>query len=237
MSLKAVLLDFNGTIINDEPVHEELINDLLLQENLRPSPHDFHEICLGRSDRVCLKEILARRGRVVSEEYLDRLIARKSQAYQARIATLDPLPIYPEVEEFLQQLQREELIIGLVTGALRSEVDTVLQRASLAHYFQVFVTGDEVTTSKPDPYGYLLAVERLNRLFPYLNITAQNCLAIEDSPAGITAAKQAKMQVVGIAHTYPFHMLQRQTNWTVDRFSELELERVKAVFAPVPKGG
>ncbi len=65
MSLKAVLFDFNGVIINDEPLHEQLIEQILLGENLRSQPGEFRKVCLGRSDRVCLKELLTNRGRVI----------------------------------------------------------------------------------------------------------------------------------------------------------------------------
>ena len=65
---------------------------------------------------------------------------------------------------------------------------------------------------------------------PSLNLKPAQCLAIEDTPAGITAAKQAGMQVVGIANTYPLHMLQRQADWTVDYLNEIELDRVKKVL-------
>ena len=57
------------------------------------------------------------------------------------------------------------------------------------------------------------------------------CLAIEDTFVGIAAAKKAGMQVVGISHTYPLHMLQRQANWTVDDFLEIELDRVEQVLS------
>ena len=57
------------------------------------------------------------------------------------------------------------------------------------------------------------------------------CLAIKDSLAGIQAAKRAGMKVVGVANTYPFHMLQRLANWSIDSLCDLEIERVKQVFA------
>jgi beta-phosphoglucomutase len=56
------------------------------------------------------------------------------------------------------------------------------------------------------------------------------CLAIEDTFVGIEAAKQAGIPVVGVAHTYPFHMLQRCTNWTVDYLYQLEVDRILEVF-------
>ncbi len=233
MSWKAIIFDFNGVIINDEPIHQQLIDDLLLGENLRPSEGEYKQLCLGRSDRTCLNNILSKRGRVVSEDYLKKLIEKKAQAYRQKIAQLDPLPIYPDVVNFLAQIKARSLLIGLVTGALRAEVELVLNRAGIAEYFPVIVAGDDISTSKPEPDGYLLAVELLNQQNPSLLLKPSECLALEDTPAGISAAKNAGMQVVGIANTYPFHMLQRQTNWSVDYLSELELDRVDQVLSLV----
>lgn len=233
MSLKAVLFDFNGTIVNDEAIHQQLIEEILIAENLRPKPGEFQKFCLGRSDRACLLELLSSRGRVVDDLYLDRLIAHKSMAYQGQLEVLDPLPIYPGVEDLIYKVRVAQLKIGLVTGAVRAEVELVLNRAGLAEYFQTIVAGDEIAVSKPQPDGYLLAAERLKTLYPELNLNPSECLAIEDTPAGIEAAKAAGMQVVGVANTYPFHMLQRQADWVVDYLTELELERVQQVYAEI----
>jgi beta-phosphoglucomutase-like phosphatase (HAD superfamily) len=56
MTLKAVLFDFNGVIVKDEPIHQQLIEEIMLAENLRPSLQEYREICLGRSDRACIIE-------------------------------------------------------------------------------------------------------------------------------------------------------------------------------------
>lgn len=231
MTLKAVLFDFNGVIIKDEAIHEQLIEEILIAENLRPSPQEYREICLGRSDRVCLAELLKRRGRVVTESYLNQLVTRKAQSYQRKLENLPKLPIYPGLEDLIFKIRVAQLPMGVVSGALRCEVEVVLERAKLAQYFSVIVAGDDIKVSKPEPDGYLLAVERLNQQHPNLNAQASECLAIEDTPAGIKAAKQAGMQVVGVANTYPFHMLQRQASWTVDYLHELELDRVQQVYA------
>jgi HAD superfamily hydrolase (TIGR01509 family) len=228
--LKAILFDFNGVIINDEPIHRELIDEILLRENLRPVGSEHQELCLGRSDRACLESIFFRRGRVVSDEYLTKLVTAKARAYRQRLEQFDTLPIYAGLEELLLQIKTKELKIGLVTGAVRSEVEFVLDRAGIQQYFSIIVAGDDIKTSKPQPDGYLLAVERFNRLDFNLQLQPQNCLAIEDTPAGITAAKRAGMQVVGIANTYPFHFMQRQSNWAIDYLRDLELERIEAVF-------
>jgi HAD superfamily hydrolase (TIGR01509 family) len=231
MTLKAVLFDFNGVIINDEPIHQQLIEELLLRENLRPVEGEYQEICLGRSDRVCINDLLMRRGRFVSEDYLAKLIRDKTRDYQQKLAQLDTLPIYPQLEACLDRIKTAGIAIGVVSGALRSEIELVLDRAGLAHYFSAIVAGDDISTSKPEPDGYLLAVERLNRQYPHLQITPGNCLAIEDTPAGIQAGKKAGMQVVAVANTYPFHMMQRQANWCIDYLNDLELERIQEILA------
>lgn len=230
MSLKAVLFDFNGVIINDEPLHEQLINQLLLEENLTLKRGEYHKVCFGRSDRPCLSELLASRGRVLNDTDLTQLLHRKAQAYALELQKIEKLPLYPGLDDLLFQVRSCNLKLGIVSDAIRKEIEVVLDRTQLAEYFQVVVAGDEVTTSKPQPDGYLLAVKRLNQKYPDLNLQPHECLAIEDTFAGIQAAKKAGMQVVGIANTYPFHMLQRCCNWTVDDFNDLELERVQEIY-------
>jgi HAD superfamily hydrolase (TIGR01509 family) len=232
--LKAVLFDFNGVIINDEPIHQDLINEILIGENLRPLGAEFAELCLGRSDRACLRDVLSRRSRSVTEDYLTKLISKKASLYRERLEKLDKLPIYEEIYSFLNIVKARDLKIGLVTGAVRSEVESILQQAAIRDYFSVIVTGYDITTSKPQPDGYLLAVERFNRWDFNLQLQPEECLVIEDTFVGCEAAKKAGMPVVGIAHTYPFHFMQRVSNWAIDNFAQLDLDRVEQTFAQTP---
>jgi beta-phosphoglucomutase len=226
MSVKAVLFDFNGVIINDESIHAKLLEQLLLEENLRMAPQDFQTYCIGRSDRACITDLLRQRGRDVSGAELDKLIQRKAKAYAELLSQMPKLPIYPDLEDFIFKLRATPTKLAIVSGALRSEVEVVLSRINLLDVFDVIVAGDDITVSKPEPDGYLLAVQRLQALFPEMGICAENCLAIEDTFAGIEAAKRAQISVVGIAHSYPFHMMQRVANWAVDYFTDLEFDRL-----------
>jgi beta-phosphoglucomutase len=228
--LKAVLFDFNGVIINDEALHDQLLEQLLIEENLRPKPGEFRELCLGRSDRACIRDLLAARGRVITNDYLDNLIARKAKAYALQLNALQTLPIYPGVDDVIFRLRSAQIRLAVVSGALQSEITQVLDRAGLRQYFTVIVSGDEKLPSKPAPDSYLTAVERLNQLDPGLHLQPWECLAIEDTFAGIAAAKQAGIPVVGVANSYPFHMLQRRANWTVDYLSDLELDRIQELY-------
>ena len=223
MGLKAVFIDFSGVIIDDEAINQELIAEIMLNENLRADENEYAQYCRGRSDRACLKDILANRGRILSDAYLDRLLANKDRAYRKQIEQLE-LSVPVHLTEFLAKLKEQDIAVGLVTGTSRSQVEYILQKLDLAKYFDTIVAGDDLDSSKPEPEPYLLAAKQLN-------LQPSECLAIEDNPIGIQAAKQANIQVVGIANIYPLHMLQRQANWTVDDFSEIELDRVDKILS------
>jgi beta-phosphoglucomutase len=229
--LKAVLFDFNGVIINDESIHRELIDELLLSENLKPQGKEYLRASIGRIDRIYISELLKLRGRFMDEKDLNKLVVKKSIDYTQRLEKLETLPIYPGVVEFIAGLHTTGYKLGLVTSTIRSEVEFILKRIEIDRYFETIVTSDETTHGKPDPDGYLLAIDRLNKLCPDLNLSVSECLAIEHTFTGIQTAKHAGMQVVAIAHTYPFHMLQRRANWTIDYFPDLELDRVIESFS------
>ena len=228
--LKAVLFDFNGVIINDEPLHEKLLYQLMVEENLRPKAGEFRQLCLGKNDRACIAALFDSRGRSLTPAYLEGLVERKTRAYQQVLETLEKLPIYPGLADFIFNLRATPVKLAVVSGARHSEIEQVLTRAELLQHFSAIVSGDEPVPSKPAPDIYLLAVDRLNQQFPDLHLHPWECLVIEDTFTGIEAAKRAGMPVAAVANSYPFHMLQRRANWTVDYLSDLELDRVQQVL-------
>ena len=234
MVLRAILFDLSGVIINDEAIHQGLLDDLLLEENIVSASRDYNKYCLGRGDRS-LKDLLFSRGRIVTEEALDRLILRKSKAYLQYVQQeeeeeeedSEKLTIYPGLYDFLEELKKRNLHIGLVAGNLCSEAIFILEKLELLEYFEVIVGADDFREPKPSPQSYLVALEKFNQC---MKLSSDECLVIEDTPVGIKAAKQAGMQVVGIANTYPFHFMQRLSNWAVDYLQELELDRIEEMF-------
>ncbi|MBW4485644.1 MAG: HAD family phosphatase [Tildeniella torsiva UHER 1998/13D] len=232
MALKAVLLDFNGVVINDEAIHGRLIDELLLEENLRPNPQDLTDCCLGRSDAACLKDLLARQGRVISEEYLEKLLNRKATRYRDVLTTLDPLPLYPGLDDLVYQIRAAQLKLAIVSGARCSEIEAVLAQVSWGKHVELVISSDDLSVgmSKPAPDGYLLAIEQLNQQFTDLVLQPADCLAIEDSFAGIEAAKRAGVPVLGVAHAYPYQMIHRRATWAIDHLYELSLDWLKPYY-------
>lgn len=232
MVLKAVFLELSGVIIRDGNLQQPLMDELLIAENLRPNPLEFAQVCKGRSDRACLNQLLSRRGRVVAEAYLDKLLAQKSTAYIQALSELPKLPIYPGLQDFLYQLKAATIPLGVVAGVSAPEVDWVLTEANLADQFVVRVAGDAIAVDESKPKGtiYTAAIAAMNEKFPDQKISAQECLTVEASFNGIAAAKAAGVPVVGVAHLYPYRMMQRSANWAVDYLNEIDLDWIQQVY-------
>lgn len=220
------MCDFNGVILDDEAIHAALIDEILLQENLRPQRGEYDLFCLGRSDRACLDNLLSRRGRAVTPAYLDKLVAQKAAAYRARLASMEPFPFFAGAIALLEKLHAAQLKIAIVTGALRSDVDLALERGNLT--VDCIISAESVERGKPHPDPYLRAIEALQALGT--DLTAADCLAIEDTFVGIQSAREAGVKVLGVAHTYPFHMLQRRCHWVLDRLDQFDLAEIAPVF-------
>ena len=235
MALKAALFNFNGIILNDEEIRRTLSEQVLLAENLRPNPDDYHDVCLGRSDRACLKALLSQRGRAVTEETLTKLLAKENAAYTTWLNGVDKLFVYPGLEDLIFRCRAAHVKMAVVTGAEREQVESALEKAGLSEHFPVVVAGDDITAegSKPAPDSYLKAIEKLNLAYSDLDLKANECIAIEDTFSGIEAAKRANVPVVGVAHTYPNHMLQRRANWVVDYLREVNFEWIGEPFGGV----
>jgi len=200
--LRALIFDFNGVIVNDEPLHLQLFQRVLTEEGIRLEAADYYEKYLGFDDRGCFEAALAEAGQEVSHGRIARLIARKAAYYQEEVRR-DGYPFFPGAIELVREAATRMPLV-LVSGALRDEVVGALRQAGIEGAFKRLITAEDVERGKPDPEGYALAVAALNAeapLPPRL-IHPHECAAIEDSPAGLEAAAAAGLRTVGVAQTY-----------------------------------
>ncbi len=202
--LRAVLFDFNGVLVDDEPVHLALLQRVLAEEGVELSAEGYWSHYVGLDDRACFRALLEQPGEAPSEPRLMRLIARKSSYYQEWIRR-EGYPFFPGARELVAALADAGLTLGLVSGALRDEVEGALRQGGLLGRFKVLVTADDVARSKPDPEGYRRGIESFNTVppLPERLFHPHEALAIEDTPAGIEAARLAGLSTLAVAHTYP----------------------------------
>jgi phosphoglycolate phosphatase/beta-phosphoglucomutase len=229
--LRAILFDFNGVLVDDEPIHLELLQAVLAEEGLSLTAEDYYARYLGLDDRGCFGQVLAAGGQPATLPKLMRLIARKASYYQERIRR-DGYPFFAGARELVGALAAESRMLGIVSGALREEVEGALRQEGLRERFKVLVTAEDVDEGKPDPSGYLLALAALSSEppLPERLLHPHEVLAVEDSPAGLTAASQAGLVTLGVAHTYPAQRL-READAVVDRISELSVSRLDRLLA------
>ncbi|MDB9529808.1 HAD family phosphatase [Oscillatoria sp. CS-180] len=234
MVLKAVFLEFNGVIARDITLRRELIDEILIAENLRPNPDEYVEVCSGRSDRACLNDLLTRRGRVTTTELLNKLLTQKSQNYIQRLTQNQKRLLYPGIEDLLYKAKTDSLLLGIVTGTAKTEVEWVLQQMNLTDSFSVIVTAEDLALEdeKPSAKGYQIAIARLNEQRPNLLLTADECVAVEAFYPGIEAAQNASIPVIGVAHCYPYRMVQRRADWVVDYLVEIDFAWIRRRYDP-----
>ena len=228
MKLKAIIFDFNGVIVDDEPLHLELFRKVLLEEGLFLSDEDYHAKYLGYDDRACFIEVLCDNSRTpdaADDLFIQALIDRKAEYYRQAIQAR--MLLFPGVVELIRR-SAAEFPLAIASGALRNEIALVLQRGELRECFGVIVAAEDVSTCKPDPEGYEKALEILNATLA-TEIQAHECLVIEDSVAGVEAAKAAGMRCLAVTNSYKAEELQAADK-VVASLAELDLQ---AVFATI----
>lgn len=201
---RAVLFDFNGVLVDDEPLHLELFQEVLTEEGVELSEEDYYRDYLGFDDRDCLSAVLVAAGREPSLETLARLITRKASRYQERIRR-DGFPFFPGATELVRALGEAGYLLAIVSGALREEVLGALRQESLDRWVKGVVAAEDVEAGKPDPEGYRKGLEILSTVPPLPDrlIHPHEVTAVEDSPAGLEAARDAGLRTLGVAQTYP----------------------------------
>lgn len=224
--LTGVIFDFDGIIVDTEPLHYKAFQEILIPLGLGYSWEEYLRHYIGFDDRDAFREAFRASGKAIEDEALKRLIEQKAEAFGKIIASgVEP---YPGVVELIRSLEAN-LPVALCSGALRSDITPILEQLGIDGVFDAVVTADEVAASKPDPESYLLVVKKLASLFPEKNIVPATCLAIEDTPAGITSATNAGVNVLAVTNSYPEEKLTRAFR-VVDTLVGIDCRSLCALF-------
>ncbi|HBF11837.1 MAG TPA: HAD family phosphatase [Deltaproteobacteria bacterium] len=210
-----ILFDFNGLIVDDEPIHLECFQKVLLEEEIHLTEKDYWEIYLGFDDKGLFQAIFEKNWKKPGPKKLKELVAKKNSLYQPTIEK--KMKLFPGVVDFINKVWATH-VLGIVSGALYSEIEFVLKKAGVFEKFETIVSADNTKHGKPNPEGYLLALTHLKKNHP--EIIPQTCLVLEDSLAGIESAHRAGMKVCALSHTYPRQELQ-SADFVKDKFAEI----------------
>lgn len=203
--LTAVIFDFDGIIVDTEPIHYRAFQEVLKPLELGYSWDEYLERYIGFDDRDAFREVFREAGRHLEERVLGDLINRKAAIFEEVVR--QGVKPYPGVLELIRSISGT-LPLALCSGALQRDIIPILEQLGIQGSFDAVVTAEDVQASKPDPESYTLAVQRLASAFPHLPIVPQDCLAIEDTPAGIASARAAGLKVIAVTNSYEAERLQ-----------------------------
>lgn len=184
----AILFDFDGVLVDSEPLHHEVWNLILAPYGIRLEWDVYQERCIGVSDKEMIRELCAIAGQPEIFEELWNQYPRKKAIFRDRM--LEGPPMTDGTKALLAELQGRNKL-ALVTSSGRLEVEPVLELTGVHRHFSALVFGDEVTRLKPHPEPYLTAATRLGAVRP---------LVVEDSAAGEASGRAAGFDVLRIAH-------------------------------------
>lgn len=215
--LRAVIFDFNGIIVDDEPIHFELFQRVLGEEGIRLTEEDYYARYLGFDDRGAFEASFLDNNQPLNDAKLRELIERKAGYYQDAIR--NHVAIFPGVKTLASALS-ETLPLAVASGALRHEIETILQTAGLLKHFKAIVSAEDVEHGKPEPEIFLKALAALNAQHIGEPYEAADCVVIEDSREGIKGARRAGMKCLAVTNSHPAELL-TEANAVVDSLEEV----------------
>ncbi|MFZ0033820.1 MAG: HAD family phosphatase [Sedimentisphaerales bacterium] len=197
--LRAVIFDFDGVITDSEVLHLRSFNKVLVQYGVEISTKDYYKDYLGLSDLDCFKALIDKKVLQKPAKGIENLAKEKNEVFEKLAKTEGR--IIEGVRDFLQMLRQNNIPMAICSGALLVEIELVLEQARLRSFFEVIVSAEFVKRGKPSPEGFLLTLRKLNHGRQNL-ILPNQCIVIEDSHWGLTAAKAAEMHTIAVTNSY-----------------------------------
>jgi beta-phosphoglucomutase len=216
--ITAIVFDFDGVLADSEVLHLRAYQQVLAPLGAELSRADYFARYLGFDDEGVFRTLAADRGLRLEREEIADLITRKSGVFESLEASADVL--FPGAERCVRTLA-EEFPLGIASGAMRHEIEAVLDRGGLRNCFAFIVASGDTPSSKPAPDPYLRAAALHARV-------PEACVAIEDSRWGIESARTAGLACVGITQTYPRDQL-AGAHHIIDSLDELTPTLIRAL--------
>jgi beta-phosphoglucomutase len=196
---QAVLFDFDGVIVNSEPLHFRALAEVLAGEGIEITEDEYFRDLIGFDDRGAIRTVFASHERPLDPPTLLRVLTLKSRAMMEMIHRRQYKPL-PGVEELVRGLWWN-YPLAICSGALREEIEAMLEGIALRDCFGTIVAAEDVEVGKPDPSGYLLCTRLVGDKMRQ-TLRPEDCLVVEDAPAVVRSVKAAGFPTLAVASSY-----------------------------------
>ncbi len=186
--IKAVLFDLDGVIVSTDDCHYEAWQQLADNQGIY-FDREINQRLRGVSRMESLEILLERAKRTYTEEEKIAMASEKNETYKRLVMMITPAAILPGAMETLAKLREKGILIAI--GSSSRNTPIILKQIGLEGYFDAVADGNHIKNSKPDPEVFLLAAKMLN-------IPPEYCLVVEDADAGVEAALNGNMRVLGV---------------------------------------
>jgi beta-phosphoglucomutase len=225
--LKALIFDCDGVIADTEPLHMAAFQRVLAEFGVALTTAEYYDQYLAYDDRGCFEKVFENKGLPAAAGQIADLIALKARYLEPVMQ--ERLRVFPGVVNFVESAGAK-YPLAVASGALRREVELILNCAGIIDSFATIVAAEDVARGKPNPDPFIEAQARLNALGSGM-ITANECLVIEDSIHGVKAARAANMKCLAVTNSYPEQLLD-EADLVVPTLERLTLQEVEALFNP-----
>jgi beta-phosphoglucomutase len=198
--MDAVVFDFDGVIVDSEPLHCAGFASAVRPLGVTLTWELYRERYLGFDDHDAFAAILGDHGIAAGEARVAELTRAKTVAVQEALAAA--ATAMPGAVDLIAALAAAGVPLAVCSGALRREIEVAARRIGVLDRFVTVVAAEDVRSGKPDPEGYALAVRRLGEAAG-VRLRPERCVAVEDTPAGMAAARAAGLRVLAVATSYP----------------------------------
>ena len=198
--IRAILFDFNGVIINDEPLRLQAYAEVLKNENIEMTEEDYYS-CLGMDDKAYIETAFGRAEKQYDDAKVSDIMNAKTKRWRELIEK--EVPLFDGVENFIKKSEKD-FALGIVSMARREEIEHILEKTGLQDSFSITVSAEDIKQHKPDPECYQKGFSLIDAWRMRMGgnpMTREDCLVIEDAPQGITAGKTAGLMTLGVTNT------------------------------------
>ena len=198
--IKAILMDFNGIIVNDEPLHMQAYQEILSKEGIALSDEHYYS-CLGMDDETFIGAQYKRADKSLTTEKTREILRQKTEKWRRLVD--EEIPLFEGVKNFVRKMEKD-FALGIVSMARRGEIEYVLEKVDLKDCFSVIISAEAVSNCKPNPECYHKGFNKLDAARTargHNPMVHGDCLIIEDAPPGIIAGKSAGLKTLGITNT------------------------------------